>query len=419
MTMQPGNPDAVGHWLDDPAHRAFLIRDAHRALDAFDASLRPSGAFDLLDLVGQPLAPAPQELHTTTRLVHSYALGQLAGRPDRAGMIDRGMQDLWHRHRDPDCGGYLWSVDGQTAGDGTKLAYGHVFVLLAASSAKIAGHPDADRLLADIADVLDRQFWDEARGLFRDEFTRDWQVFSTYRGMNSNMHGVEALLAAHEATGETVFLSRAGRILDFFIAGRAAENDWRIPEHYGDDWQVDRDYSGNPMFRPAGTTPGHSFEMARLLLHWWDLSGRPGDQAPAQARHLVRRALADAWNDDLGGLAYTLDGDGRVDQSARYWWPVTEAIGALACLIKLAPDPEDEVWYRRLWEFAAAHLVDQDNGGWRPELDDLNRPSEHQFRGKPDIYHALQADLIPLTSGLSRHAESLVIGAPLAMTRLP
>ncbi|MFV0382536.1 AGE family epimerase/isomerase [Paracoccus sp. (in: a-proteobacteria)] len=409
-----GDSEAAGFWLDDPAHRAFLVMDARRALDFFDASPRPGGGFAILDGQRHPLPGSLQELHTTTRLVHSYALGQMAGRPDAAGIIDRGMADLWTRHRDSDHGGYVWSFDDNGISDGTKLAYGHVFVLLAASSAKMAGHPDADRLLADISGILDRHYWDEARGLFRDEFGRDWQPFSTYRGMNANMHGVEALLTAFEATGDAEYLSRAGRILDFFVAGQAANGGWRIPEHYTDDWQPDRAYAGNPMFRPAGTTPGHSFEMARLRLQHWDLSGRPATGAPVQARQLVRTALADAWNDGLGGFAYTLKFGGGVDSSARYWWPVTEAIGVLAALLKLDRDPADEAWYRRLWAFADSHLIDHTQGGWIPELDDRNQPDSTQFAGRPDIYHALQADLLPLVPGLSRAAEALRQAAPLA-----
>ncbi|MFN4059573.1 MAG: AGE family epimerase/isomerase [Paracoccus hibiscisoli] len=397
--------------LDDADHRALLIRDAHHALDFFDASIRAAGGFHVLNLDGTHLPGAVQELHTTTRLVHSYALAQMAGRPDRAGIVDQGMDWLWRAHRDPDHGGYLWALNGTTPVEGPKLAYGHVFVLLAASSAKMAGHPDADRLLTDITQVLDRHYWDDDAGLFRDEFTRDWRVFSTYRGMNANMHGVEALLAQHEATGDDRPLDRAGRILEFFIAGQAARHGWRIPEHYDDRWQPDHAYAGNPMFRPAGTTPGHSFEMARLLLQWWDLAGRPGADAPAQASALVETALADAWLPG-GGLAYTLR-EGRVDNAARYWWPVTEAIGALAALIKLDPQPQDALWYRRLWDFAQSALIDHRHGGWFPELAPDGTPDARQFVGKPDIYHAIQADLLPLVPGLSRAAQALAATKPL------
>lgn len=401
-----GTPDTDTPWLSDPTHRDGLLRDAQRQLDFFRPSLRDDGAFDVLDWEGAPIAGAPQELHATTRMVHSYVLGKALGRADADAMIDAGMAFLWNRHRDTEHGGYLWAVDDTGVKDGTKLAYGQVFVLLAASSAKLAGHPDADRLLADVSEVLDRHYWDEAPGLLRDEYTRDWQPFSTYRGMNANMHGVEAHLAAFEATGERLYLDRAGRILDFFITRMAAGNDWRVPEHYTDAWEVDRNYAGNPMFRPAGTTPGHSLELGRLTLQHWDLAGRPDDGAPDRARHLVERALADAWAPE-GGIVYTLDHDGAVAIPDRYWWPVSEAIGAVAALIKAQPAPGDEAWYRRLWAFADTAFIDHDRGGWFPEIDPEGKPTGRQFHGKPDIYHSLQAALYPSLTGLSRHVEEL------------
>lgn len=402
-----------GPWLNDPAHRAYLIRDAQRQLDFFDASLGENGGLVTLDFAGTPLA-GPQELITTTRLVHSYALAQIAGRPDSAGIVDRGMADLWTRHRDAQHGGYAWGIDETGITDGLKLAYGHAFVLLAAATAKQAGHPDADRLLADVSDIIDRHFWDDSVGLMRDEFTRDWQPFSTYRGMNANMHSVEAMLTAYEATGNALYLTRARRILDFFVGRMAPAENWRLPEHYTDTWQIDRAYEGNPMFRPAGSTPGHSFELARLLLQMWDVSGRDGADALVQARQLVDRALDDAWDTARGGFIYTLAPDGRVARDARYWWPVTEAIGVLAVLIKLDPQPQDEVWYRRLWAFADQHLIDHARGGWFPELAADNSKAMDQFTGKPDIYHALQADVFPLAPTLSHCAKALAGTKPLA-----
>ena len=96
-----------------------------------------------------------------------------------------------------------------------------------------------------------------------------------------------------------------------------------------------------------------------------------------------------------------------MDNPARYWWPVTEAIGAVAALIKLDRRAEDEAWYRRLWAFADRHLIVHARGGWYPELDAEDRLADTQFRGKPDIYHSIQAALFPLSPGLSRNATTL------------
>ena len=384
----------------DEGRHSWLRADAIRQLDFFRPSLRADGGFDVLAWDGTALPDAPQELHTTTRMIHSFALGQAFGSVDCEPFIDGGMAFLWDRHRDKTNGGYAWSVDRGTAGDTTKLAYGHVFTLLAGASAKQAGHADADRLIADVSEAINDRFWDEDRGLLREEYNADWTPFSTYRGMNANMHGTEAMLAAYEATGETEYVTRAGRILGFFVDEQAAENAWRIPEHYDENWVYDPAYRGDPMFRPAGTTPGHSFEIARLVLQHWDLSGRPDTGAVGKARALIEGAIADAWLPD-GGIAYTLDDMGAVAVGNRYWWPVAEAIGAMAALMAVDPKVGDGDWYDRFWAFARAHFVDETRGGWFPEIDASGAPVGHQFRGKPDIYHSLQAVLISLAGGAS------------------
>lgn len=399
----PGPTDKIGLWLEDKTHREWLKGQADRLLMFFEASVQSSPGFTLLHHDGSPLKTDVQELHTTTRMIHSYSLGLLQGHPGAERIVQHGLSYLASHHHDSIHGGYFWAMGDTEPTDPTKLAYGHAFVLLAAASAKIAGVAHADVLLDEAAEILDTRFWDEEAGLFADEWNRDWTPFSTYRGMNANMHGVEALLTAFEATGDIVFLSRAGRILEFFVGRIAPASAWRLPEHYTSDWQVDRSYAGNHMFRPAGTTPGHSFELGRLTLQHWDLSGQPDTDAPEQARQLIAQALSDAWLPE-GGFAYTLNFDGSVADGSRFWWPVTEAIGAVATLIALDRREDDEVWYRKLWAFANAHLIDHEHGGWFPALDDDGEPTSSIFDDKPDIYHALQACLFPLSGRLSRMA---------------
>lgn len=392
--------------IDDPALRQAFAANARAQIAFFRAALNDAGGFDLLDHDGAAIPDQPQELHATCRMVHSYALAHAWGAHECHDMIDAGMAALWTRHRDAAFGGYGWSVTQAGLADATKLAYGHVFVLLAAASAMAVGHEDAPRLMQDIEAVIERHFWDEARGLLREEYRRDWTAFSDYRGMNANMHGAEAMLAAYEATGREVFLHRAGRILRFFTDDMAARTGWRIPEHYTKDWAVDPEYEGDPMFRPAGTTPGHALEFARLILQHDALSAAPNGTAQTRARRLVETALGDGWR-ATGGLAYTVDEAGHVLRPDRYWWPVAEGIGALAALMKTDPRTEDTVWFQRLWAFAQARFIDHDRGGWYPEIGPDGAVKARQFIGKPDIYHALQAMLYPLCPGNARFIAAL------------
>jgi mannose/cellobiose epimerase-like protein (N-acyl-D-glucosamine 2-epimerase family) len=329
-------------------------------------------------------------------MVHSFAIAYLLGRAGADVIIDHGMAFLWNGHRDPVNGGYFWGVGDDAPSDASKLAYGHAFVLLAASSAKVAGHPDADRLLTDISSVLAERFWEEEHGAAAEEFTGDWQVTTHYRGQNSNMHLTEALMAAFEATGDGTYLRMAERIADLIVRRHAGSNDWRLPEHFTADWRIDREYSGSPVFRPYGTTPGHWLEWSRLLLQLWELGGRRLNWLPDAAKGLFHRAVSDGWNHESGGFYYTLGWDGAPRIRDRYSWPCCEGIGAAAFLNMIDGDPLYEDWYRRIWNFSAARFIDHRHGGWFPQIGaDLN-PCTHPFYGKPDIYHAVQACLIPL-----------------------
>ena len=75
---------------------------------------------------------------------------------------------------------------------------------------------------------------------------------------------------------------------------------------------------------------------------------------------------------------------------------MAEAIGAASFLS--GHDREDyfQIWYRKLWDYAENHVIDHARGGWMSELSEDLTPASRLFTGKPDIYHALQACLIPL-----------------------
>ncbi len=409
-------------WAKLPSHRAWVLQQADGLFAFFERRIvNPLGGFYDLDDEGRPTAPGygaggfpARYLFATTRIVHAFAIAHLMGRPGADAIVDHGMEFLWKAHRDSHNGGYFWGVgyDGQS--DATKQAYGHAFVLLAASSAKVAGHPDADRLLADVTNIILERFWDERYGAVAEEFTADWRPLDDYRGQNSNMHLTESLMAAFEATGEATYLRMAERIADLLIRRHAAANAWRLPEHFTSSWDVNKAYDGSPMFRPFGTTPGHSLEWSRLLLQLWELGGRKLEWLPQSAKSLFARATSDAWDTRKGGFYYTLEWDGKPRIRDRYWWPCCEGIGAAAFLNAIDGASAYEEWYRRIWSFTARRFIDRDNGGWRAQVDDDLRPNANPFFGKVDIYHSLQACLIPTlpaTGSVTKGLADLLRGA--------
>lgn len=396
-------------WAARPYHRKWLLDQANGLFDFFHyASINPMGGFFDLTRDGKPLSSdnPVRGIHASARMVHCFAIGDLLGRPGAADIVDHGMQFLWNRHRDETHGGYFWQVDDNGAADASKQGYGHAFVLLAASSAKTVGHPLADQMLSDITEVLETRFWEDKHGAIAEEFSADWQPVPGYRGQNSNMHLTEALMAAFEATGERYYLDRAESIADLLIRRRAAEQGYRVPEHFDENWTLDRIYyHPNEMFRPAGTTPGHWLEWARLVLQLWVLGDKKHDWMPEAARGLFFQSMSLGWDKDRGGFFYTLDWENLPDKRMKLWWPLCEGAAAAHFLNQHLPSDFHEESYRKIWSFIANHSLDHAHGGWHEELTEDLVPSTTLFPGKGDIYHALQACLIPIfpaTGSLTR-----------------
>ncbi len=387
-------------WQKRPFHRQYLMRQANDLFDFFEAaSINPKGGFFELDDEGFPLGEdnGLRQIHVTTRMIHCAVIGSLIGRPGSDEIIDHGMRYLWEKHRDAERGGYFWSLDDNGVRDSVKQAYGHAFVLLAGSSAKLVGHPLADKVIADVTEVIERRFWDDKAGAVREEFSADWVEVPGYRGQNSNMHLTEALMAAFEATGNKDYLKKAERIAQRIIRDNAVPLGHRVAEHFDENWGVDKNYKHeNEMFRPSGTTPGHWLEWSRLLYQLWVLGQKQHSWMTDAARSLFRASVDLGWDKVHGGFFYTLDWDDKPAIREKLWWPVAEAIGAAAYIS--AHDNEDyfQAWYRKLWDYAENHVIDHARGGWLSELSEDLTPASKLFVGKPDIYHALQACLIPL-----------------------
>lgn len=388
------------NWSKRPYHRKWLLDQANGLFDFFQtATINPKGGFYDLTRDGKPLsADNPvRGIHTSARMVHCYAIGDMLGRPGAADVVDHGMRYLWRKHRDEKNGGYFWQLNDDGVADGSKQGYGHAFVLLAASSAKAIGHPLADRLLEDITEVLETKFWEQRHGAIAEEFSEDWQPVAGYRGQNSNMHLTESLMAAFEVTGEKHYLDKAVRIADLIINRRAREEAFRVPEHFNEDWVVDRNYyHPNEMFRPAGTTPGHWLEWTRLVLQLWALSGKKYEWMPEAARGLFYQSMLLGWDRKLGGFFYTLDWDNVPAETFKLWWPLCEAAAAGHFLNHHQGTILNEDQYRKIWNFIANNTIDRQFGGWHEEMTEDLQPANSLFPGKGDIYHALQACLIPL-----------------------
>ena len=383
-------------WRDLASHRAWLDTEA-RGLLEFARAARLDRGFGWMGETGAPLAGRPQPLWISARLTHIFALGALLGHPGCAPLCDHGLAALRDDFADPVHGGWYAELHEGRPSRPDKEAYSFAFVVLAHASATVAGRPGAREGLVQALTLVERHFWREAEGACCEAYDAAWTEAEAYRGANANMHMTEAFLGAADALDDNLWADRALRIADRVINTYARAQAWRVAEHFDDAWTPLPAYNTEARdhpFRPYGITPGHGLEWARLLLGLRARLADPPAWLLEAAQGLFHRAVEDGWAEP-GGFVYTTDPAGAAVVDRRLHWVVTEAIGAAAVLHAATGAPVYEAWYRRAWDFADLHLRDRIHGSWRHELDANLVPIEGTWSGKPDIYHALQATLIP------------------------
>ena len=386
--------------IDTLENKAFLDAIRENLLAFGHRFPAPDGSSYYLGDDGTPWTDRPRETWITSRMAHVYSIGCMLGWEGAGELADVAVRGLRGALHDKQNGGWYAGIRTDGTCLPTKQCYAHAFVILAATSAMLAGRKGAGDLLQDALETYDRYFWEEEKGLARDTWNTEFSEADPYRGINANMHTVEAFLAVWDATKEETYRARAGRIIDRVITW-ARENEYRIPEHYTTDWVPDltcnQDKKDDP-FKPYGATPGHGIEWARLICQWACATyGTAGaGQYIAVAERLYRRAVTDAWNaDGAPGIVYTTDWTGQPIVHDRMHWTLAEAINTSAVLYRLTSKEEYAADYAMFLRYLDETVLDHVNGSWFHQLDRNNQLLGTVWPGKSDLYHALQATLIP------------------------
>ncbi len=384
-----------------------------RALVDFARGARIETGFGTMDAEGSVDPKSPVELWISARMTHVFALAQMYGIEGLEDYVEHGVNSLKRYFEDPLHGGWFASIESQPSADDKgipvndrKEAYAQAFVLLAATSAVAAGHDSAKPLLEE---ALHQQVthWVEPSGLVCESWDRAFSEREDYRGINANMHTVEALLAAGDLLRDPQLVQRATQVLRF-VRDRAEEHGWRVPEHYSAHWEVlpsyNHDAPAHP-FRPFGVTPGHALELSRLMLH--ARASRTRLELPEEpwllecAFNLGDRAVEDGWAvDGAPGFVYTTSFQGEPVVRQRMHWVACEAIGQALVLARTLRDQGDLEGSRRAearaeewWTYAEQSFVEEP-GRWTHELNADNSKADGTWSGKPDVYHAAQMTLL-------------------------
>jgi len=339
------------------------------------------GVQEGLGLDGAPGTYASKRMRVLPRQIYSFAHARALGwegAPD--GLLEALFETLVSTAWDAADGGWIhrFNPDGSVQ-DGRRDTYDQAFVLLAlAWLHKVGGFADA-RLWADrTLDFMDTRLADRRHGGFVEDTSGTGP-----RRANPHMHMLEAMLAWHDATGETGFLDRAEAMVEMFDTRFFDPSTGTVREFFADDWAP---LGGDPSL--TAVEPGHLYEWAWLLLRFADKRSRPG--LADRARALFATARAFGHHPATGAVAGTMQPDGSDQSETARCWPQTEALKAAIAFERHGMSGAGSLRRQMIDVLFDHYLARPVPGGWVDAIDASGQPAAPDMPAST-LYHVVCA----------------------------
>jgi mannobiose 2-epimerase len=339
--------------------------------------------------------PATDERGTVSqaRLVYVFARAARAGhRPDAMlAAAHHGLAYLRDVLWDAEHGGFVWALDRPQ-----KTTYAQAFGLFAlAELVRAGGDDDARELAARTLELLEANAHDDEYGGYFELFGPDWSPAPRadrspidrrpprVKLVNTHMHLMEAMAAAHRVDLDARATARTVELVDVFTT-RA------VRRGYGagltDAWQ--RDW--RPDWRDRMVRYGHLPEAAWLLVD----SAAAVDaalEAPLQVATTMLDYAARFGTDPDGGV-WRQGPLGKPASDRTYeWWSQAEALMAFALMLRRTGNDEYADRLRAVWAFIRAYCLDPVVGEWHDLLDPDRRGQGPKGSGWKAGYHSTRA----------------------------
>ena len=129
--------------IDTQENKRFMKDMTQSLLEFGKHFASPAGSAYYLGDDGTPWADRPRETWITCRMAHVYSMGCMLGYPDSDKLVGKALKGLTGELRDKEFGGWYSGITSDGKILPNKQCYAHAFVILAASSATLAGKSEA------------------------------------------------------------------------------------------------------------------------------------------------------------------------------------------------------------------------------------------------------------------------------------
>jgi mannose/cellobiose epimerase-like protein (N-acyl-D-glucosamine 2-epimerase family) len=354
MTDIQASPEAIERRDIVAALRTLMIEHSLPlwAREGWDSSR--GGFVERLDPKGSADQLAPRRVRVQARQIYSFALAaQLGWYPQGREIAMKGLDYLLAKAKSPDGRpGFVHLLDH----DGRVLnplrdTYDHAFVLLAlATTYELSGDARIREEMDSLVAFLDSGLRSPHGGFI------EGIPATLPRRQNPQMHLLEAMIAAFDATHDPAYQQRAGDLFGLFVSSLYDARRQALGEYFEEDWS---------RIEPLVVEPGHQAEWVWLLKGFERITGCPTGRYRAQ---LLDSALR--YGDDATGcLIDEGDVEGKVRKSTRRLWPQTEIAKAWIAQAEAGEEGAADQALDALVRLQRYYLSHPVQGAWYDQFD--------------------------------------------------
>jgi mannose-6-phosphate isomerase len=337
---------------------------------------RTTGGFiERLDIQGRADRKGPRRVRVQARQIYCFAkAAQMGWYPRGQEIALKALDYLLTKARSPDGGAgfvHLLDADGAVI-DFARDTYDHAFVLLALSTVFQLTHDaqirnEIESLLAFIDTRLRSEHGGFIEGI----------PATLPRRQNPQMHLLEAMVAAFDATADPVYQSRAGELFGLFVANLYDPQRRVLGEYFEDDWSK---------IEPLCVEPGHLAEWVWLLKGFERITNCP----TGRYRQALLASALRCRDEATGCLLDESNVDGSIRKYTRRLWPQTEIAKAWIAQAEAGEQGAADEALSALGRLYRHYLSHSVRGGWYDQFDRDNR-SLVDFIPASSFYHIICA----------------------------
>jgi len=295
-------------------------------------------------------------------------------------LAHRAFTYLNHFFVDKENGGVFWvlNADG-TVADSSKMTYGQSFAIYAFSEYyRITGNKESLENAIAIYRLLEEHAFDREHGGYLEAFTAGWQYTpgkgmaeGQSKGMNTHLHLLEAYTNLYRVWPDEELKNSLYAIVDIFWDHILNQETFHQELYFENDWKVHGRFDSY----------GHDIEFSWLFDEAGKVLGDPDllKRIQQASVKIAEVQLNEGMNAD-GAMIYEKEGDDSYRKHVS-WWVQSEAVVGFLNAYELSHDRKYLDAAAGVWEYIREHMIDRENGGWFPMLDENGNPRARGNKG--------------------------------------